>query len=152
MLPLRLSSQKLMTSTIVLLVNLVQRWNQIVDFMLRPSIWNPQELLVLIVIIYVLTESLWRIIFIDIIENKPFVYILVLDDQISSFLERTIDGSWKCNSDDCGYTSKFKNNVRSHVESKHILSPGFNCQICSQFCKDRKSLRNHIYFQHKNKN
>ena len=55
---------------------------------------------------------------------------------------------WSCNA--CGYNSKFKKNVTEHVESKHVNSPGLFCSICNQFCKDRKSLRNHKYNYHKN--
>ena len=54
---------------------------------------------------------------------------------------------WMCNV--CDYQSNKKFNCQSHVESKHIVSNGFNCTICGLFCPNRKSLKNHTDRKHK---
>jgi len=54
---------------------------------------------------------------------------------------------WRCL--DCQYTTKFKPVLFQHVESKHTLSSGYNCQFCGKFCPSRNALRSHISRQHK---
>ena len=54
---------------------------------------------------------------------------------------------WRC--EDCGYASRYKTNVREHVESQHITSSGINCSYCEKICPNKKSLRNHIYSKHR---
>ena len=54
---------------------------------------------------------------------------------------------WQC--DDCGYVSKYKTNVREHVESKHVASSEISCTYCDKICPNKKSLRNHIYQKHR---
>jgi len=49
----------------------------------------------------------------------------------------------------CGYSSKIKTNILEHIESKHILNTGVECQFCQQFCPNKKSFRNHTYKYHK---
>jgi hypothetical protein len=54
---------------------------------------------------------------------------------------------WRCV--DCGYESKYKTNVREHVESKHTESTGAVCSFCNVVCVNRKGLRNHVYKYHR---
>jgi len=66
--------------------------------------------------------------------------------KMSSFLSEG-GTTWQCN--ECFYSSKFKNNVREHIEAKHVESDGFYCPQCEKICPNKKSLRNHIYKFHK---
>jgi len=59
------------------------------------------------------------------------------------------DGKWCCS--ECGYSSKIKTNLKMHVESKHIVSAGFNCEVCQFFCPNRQSLKNHFDRKHGSK-
>jgi len=56
---------------------------------------------------------------------------------------------WRCL--DCQYTTKFKPVLFQHVESKHTLSSGYNCQFCGKFCPSRNALRCHVSRQHTSK-
>ena len=84
-----------------------------------------------------------------IIEIEQFKKSFVdLDDVINSQMVKNLD-VWMCNV--CQYQSSKKSNVRSHVEAKHVISNGFNCQYCGEFCPNRKALKNHIDRKHKMK-
>ena len=132
--------------------------------MLNANIFSQWALFVIYVIISVKTRNHWPIISTNIIDlkNKSLeIYIIYLfncffikitalenlKEQIQSFVERTVDGRWRCNS--CNYTSRLKHHVTQHIECKHIQTSGFVCHLCDQFCKDRKSLANHHYKHHK---
>ena len=69
-----------------------------------------------------------------------------LDMTINSKMSKSAEGLWSCLV--CGYATKIKTNMKFHVESKHIQSDGFECQICHLFCQNRKALRNHIDRNH----
>lgn len=56
-------------------------------------------------------------------------------------------GCWTCR--ECVYTSKKKSNALSHVESVHLVTAGYNCQVCRKFCPTATSLRNHNARYHK---
>jgi len=77
----------------------------------------------------------------------PIKHFIDLDSQIDSMTFKQSDGAWCCL--ECGYSSKIKTNLRMHVESKHIVSNGFNCPECQLFCPNRQSLKNHIDRKHK---
>jgi len=64
--------------------------------------------------------------------------------------EETSDGGflWRCI--ECGHSSKRKDNVGSHIESKHIVSDGFNCSHCGKFFSNKNSLHTHISRYHRN--
>ena len=53
---------------------------------------------------------------------------------------------WRCL--DCQYTTKFKPALFQHVESKHTISSGYNCEFCGKFCPSKNALRCHISRQH----
>jgi len=72
-----------------------------------------------------------------------------LDSQIESLSFKQPDGNWCCM--ECGYSSRIKTNLKMHVESKHIVSAGFNCSLCQLYCPNRKSLKNHLDRKHKEK-
>ena len=55
---------------------------------------------------------------------------------------------WRCI--ECGHSSKRRDNIRTHIESKHIVSDGFNCTFCGNFFSNKKSLQTHISKYHRN--
>ena len=71
-----------------------------------------------------------------------------LDDFIRSKMQRTSDGQWQCCF--CGKMSRIKTNIFEHIESIHVESPGYYCDICNKPYRNRNTLRNHKYNAHKN--
>jgi hypothetical protein len=63
-----------------------------------------------------------------------------LDAQIDSKIYKQPDGTKCC--------SELKPKIKMHVESKHIVSAGFNCQICQFYCPNWKSSKNHLDNKH----
>ena len=66
---------------------------------------------------------------------------------------RKLGTMWECIV--CGKSSKYKNDITRHIESKHISSPGIKCDNCDKVSPTREALRQHnklvhhkwIYFQ-----
>ena len=50
----------------------------------------------------------------------------------------------------CGKTSIHKNNLKNHIEAKHLITEGFNCQFCNGWFKTQDSFRKHIRRHEKN--
>ena len=50
---------------------------------------------------------------------------------------------------ECGYQSSFANDVRRHVEAKHLVSSGYHCPKCPAILKNRIALKNHLARAHK---
>jgi len=70
-----------------------------------------------------------------------------VDSVIQSKMSKNDAGEWQCN--DCGKTSRVKTNILEHIEATHVETPGYNCDICMKFYKNRHSLRNHRNSKHK---
>ena len=70
------------------------------------------------------------------------IYILALDELVGSMMFKC-DEVWKCTS--CDYSSKYKPSVREHIESKHIESQSYPCNVCGYVCPTRKALKMHIF-------
>ena len=69
-----------------------------------------------------------------------------IDQQIDKFLFKK--GSlWTCNK--CGKATTNRVHLRNHVESQHIISPGFQCDTCGFVSKTRHALRMHKDNYHK---
>ena len=68
-----------------------------------------------------------------------FLQSLDVDLKIETMCEKQTDGSWLCT--ECGYLSKWKTNMKMHIESRHLITAGVTCEICLQFCSNRKALR-----------
>merc|ERR1712179_316018 len=64
-----------------------------------------------------------------------------LDLKIKALLEKSDSGIWHCK--ECNYKSKFKGQVKRHVEI-HIPGYIYPCHLCSKFFKTRVSLKMHI--------
>lgn len=54
---------------------------------------------------------------------------------------------WYCS--DCSYKSGTKSNVYEHVEAKHVIHGGYQCQLCTSVAKTKGSLRVHYNKYHK---
>ena len=49
---------------------------------------------------------------------------------------------WQCT--DCDYKSHKSQNIKNHIESKHIISEGYNCAECGKNVPTRNALRVHV--------
>merc|ERR1711915_291018 len=70
-----------------------------------------------------------------------------VDSIIQSKMKKTESGEWQCC--DCYKTSRVKTNILEHIEASHVETPGYNCDICFKYYKNRHSLRNHRNLKHK---
>jgi hypothetical protein len=61
-------------------------------------------------------------------------------------MSRSADGMWDCT--DCDYQTKYRTTLSRHIEAKHVISTGFSCPECEQFCPTRNSLMAHQYRKH----
>ena len=63
--------------------------------------------------------------------------------------EETVDVGvlWRCI--ECGHSSKRKDNLAIHIESKHIATDGFNCEYCGKFCPSKNALQSHVSRYHR---
>lgn len=57
--------------------------------------------------------------------------------------------AWQCVQ--CSYTTKNKTHMTEHIDAKHITRAGLPCMYCLKICPNVKSLKNHVYNQHKEK-
>ena len=67
-----------------------------------------------------------------------------LNLQIEEMIEKN-EGIWKCKV--CGKTSKYKNNVRRHVET-HIKGLSYECHFCNKNAANKNSLNVHMSRYH----
>jgi len=71
----------------------------------------------------------------------------VFDSELNSKVQRLSDGQYSCT--DCDFTSKYTTSIKRHVESKHIVTTGYHCNICQQYCATRNALTIHKSRYHK---
>ena len=45
---------------------------------------------------------------------------------------------------ECGYQSKVSNNVKRHIDAKHIVSTGYSCPQCPEVLRNKVALNNHL--------
>ena len=69
-----------------------------------------------------------------------FLVSAEIQREIDSKMEPTSKG-WGCRV--CGFDSNNKTRTWEHVEAKHVDTGGYNCRVCSKFCKSTSSLRPH---------
>ena len=82
-----------------------------------------------------------------IVEPRVIIYI-ALNDLIRTMMVRVEPEMWACSS--CSYSTRFYSTMQSHIESKHIISPGVQCEICHVFSPTRQALKMHMSRKHKN--
>ena len=56
--------------------------------------------------------------------------------------------AWRCT--DCDYSSLKSSNLYRHIESKHVQTQFYTCQICNRSFKGSNSFNVHMYNSHKN--
>ena len=71
-----------------------------------------------------------------------------IDSQIDKYI-RNIGNEWSCT--ECGKSVRNRMTLRNHIEAQHILTPGFQCDICGFVSKTRHALRGHKDYNHKMK-
>ena len=69
-----------------------------------------------------------------------------LDQTIENMMEKNSEG-WVCKR--CGKLSKFKGDIKNHIEGKHIEGMEHPCNTCGKVYRSRNSLRNHKSVSHK---
>ena len=75
-----------------------------------------------------------------------YVFVEEFIAAIKSKMTKLADGMWACTV--CSYQTKYSTTLTRHVESKHIQSAGFQCDVCHQFCPTSNSLMSHKYRKH----
>ena len=78
---------------------------------------------------------------------KKKIFSAVIESKMYKEEKPELGFVWHCV--DCSCTSKYRRNVARHIESKHIQSPGYNCEICGKFCITSNSLQTHKSTYHK---
>ena len=73
---------------------------------------------------------------------------LDLETEIKSKMVK-VDQAWRCA--DCEYSSLKSTNLYRHIESKHVQTQFYTCQICRRSFKGSNSFNVHMYRDHKNK-
>ena len=69
-----------------------------------------------------------------------------LNNTLESMMEK-IDNEWICKV--CGKSSKGnKDNLRKHVESKHMDGVSYPCQLCNTTFWSRSAILNHNFRKH----
>ena len=71
-----------------------------------------------------------------------------IDHQIDKYV-RNMGQDWICT--ECGKSVRNRMTLRNHIEAQHILTPGFQCDICGFVSKTRHALRGHKDYNHKGK-
>jgi len=69
-----------------------------------------------------------------------------LDRQILPLMSRNAEGTWLCHR--CDYSTKARQGMVNHIESRHISSKGVGCQYCHRICPTRHALQMHVSRQH----
>lgn len=92
-------------------------------------------------------KFMWVIFFQIQYRTDPSFYLGPLDKLIEQHMLRIETGQWQCQQ--CSFSSKQRHHVKNHIESKHIESGGFLCQICNAICRTRQALTMHNFRKHK---
>lgn len=69
-----------------------------------------------------------------------------LDLRIQQLMSRGQDGVWQCHH--CEYTTKARQGMVNHIESRHVESNGVACQFCPRVCPTRHAMQMHVLRQH----
>ena len=60
---------------------------------------------------------------------------------VEAYAEKIESGKYSCKL--CGFVTRDKYNIRWHLEGKHELGAGYQCDICKQIVKTKKHLTQH---------
>merc|ERR1712226_603277 len=70
----------------------------------------------------------------------------VLESKIEGIIMKQEDG-WVCRM--CGKLSKHKNDLKNHIEGKHITGMAHPCNTCGKTYRSRNSLKSHKTQSHR---
>ena len=56
---------------------------------------------------------------------------------------------WVCGHLQCDYSAVKKQDLRRHIESKHVDIGGVQCDHCDQVCTTRRALTRHVRKYHR---
>ena len=69
-----------------------------------------------------------------------------LDRSIETMYFKTPAGGYQCT--ECGYSSNVTTNIINHIESKHLETPGIDCDLCNKHLRTRQAYRMHVHRVH----
>ena len=69
-----------------------------------------------------------------------------LDRSIETMYFKTPAGGYQCTQ--CGYSSNVTTNIVNHIESKHLETPGIDCDLCNKHLRTRQAYRMHVHRVH----
>ena len=78
---------------------------------------------------------------------NTFLEFYGLEQDILSKIRDDASSIWQCII--CSYSSRYKGDVKKHVEAKHIQSGGYNCEICGKYCPSINALKSHNARNHR---
>ena len=68
-------------------------------------------------------------------------------EDINSMVEALATGGYQCT--ECGHFSSVKQNLKKHIDAKHVYKQPINCQYCEKKCPSKNALMTHISRYHK---
>lgn len=74
--------------------------------------------------------------------------VLDVESEILLRMVKHDDGRFQCV--ECNFFSLHNSTMKCHIESKHLQTSGYTCQICKKFCPTRNALKSHKSRIHKN--
>ena len=77
----------------------------------------------------------------------PFSGMSLNTDDINSMMVSLGDGGFQCTM--CGHCSAVKNNLRKHIDAKHVYKEPIDCHYCEKKCPSKNALMTHISRYHK---
>ena len=78
---------------------------------------------------------------------NSIIFFVGLDELIEQNMQKDELGIWGCMQ--CEFTSNKTNNVRNHIEAKHIQSAGFQCSVCNAVSPTRHAMKMHMLRKHR---
>ena len=81
-----------------------------------------------------------------IIGEELIEIVAELVDEVWSKIGRNPDSSWQCLC--CSHSSRMKQAMFEHVESKHVTSAGYICPLCNKSARSINALRSHSVRYH----
>jgi len=71
-----------------------------------------------------------------------------LDNEIGQHMQKLEFGNWRCAI--CGWETKARARLWEHIESSHIQTNGYTCDICEKFCPSKNAFKVHKTRYHRN--
>ena len=71
-----------------------------------------------------------------------------LDNEIGQHMQKLEFGNWRCAI--CGWETKARARLWEHIESSHVQTNGYTCDICEKFCPSKNAFKVHKTRYHRN--